>query len=71
MPDGLAPADPTHDPLAAAEDTCLTTESLGVKPADIKYVAVSHTHPDHIGNVELFRRRCYWCKKPNMSGRTR
>jgi N-acyl homoserine lactone hydrolase len=29
-------------------------EELGVKPSDIKYVAVSHTHPDHIGNVELF-----------------
>jgi N-acyl homoserine lactone hydrolase len=27
---------------------------IGVKPADIKYVAISHTHPDHIGNVELF-----------------
>src|ERR1700752_5057784 len=27
---------------------------LGVKPDDIKYVAVSHTHPDHIGNVEEF-----------------
>jgi hypothetical protein len=21
---------------------------------DIKYLAVSHTHPDHIGNVEMF-----------------
>jgi glyoxylase-like metal-dependent hydrolase (beta-lactamase superfamily II) len=29
-------------------------DALGVKPTDIKYVAVSHTHPDHIGNVELF-----------------
>jgi N-acyl homoserine lactone hydrolase len=29
-------------------------EQLGVKPSDIKYVAVSHTHPDHSGNVELF-----------------
>ena len=29
-------------------------EALGVNPADLKYVAVSHTHPDHIGNVELF-----------------
>jgi glyoxylase-like metal-dependent hydrolase (beta-lactamase superfamily II) len=29
-------------------------EKIGVKPADIKYVAVSHTHADHIGNVELF-----------------
>jgi N-acyl homoserine lactone hydrolase len=29
-------------------------EQLGVKPSDIKYMAVSHTHPDHAGNVELF-----------------
>ena len=29
-------------------------EAVGVKPAEIKYVAVSHTHPDHIGNVALF-----------------
>jgi len=27
---------------------------IGLKPSDIRYVAVSHTHPDHIGNVELF-----------------
>jgi glyoxylase-like metal-dependent hydrolase (beta-lactamase superfamily II) len=27
---------------------------LGLKPSDIKYVAASHTHFDHIGNVELF-----------------
>jgi N-acyl homoserine lactone hydrolase len=27
---------------------------LGVKPDDIKYVGISHTHPDHAGNVELF-----------------
>jgi glyoxylase-like metal-dependent hydrolase (beta-lactamase superfamily II) len=27
---------------------------IGVKPADISYVAISHSHPDHIGNVELF-----------------
>ncbi len=29
-------------------------KEIGVQPADIKYVVVSHTHPDHIGNVELF-----------------
>ena len=29
-------------------------EKLGLKSSDIKYLAVSHTHPDHIGNVELF-----------------
>ena len=27
---------------------------LGVKPADITYVAVSHTHGDHVGNVDMF-----------------
>ncbi|MRG55312.1 MBL fold metallo-hydrolase [Phyllobacterium sp. SYP-B3895] len=27
---------------------------LGLKPADINYVLVSHTHGDHIGNVGLF-----------------
>jgi glyoxylase-like metal-dependent hydrolase (beta-lactamase superfamily II) len=28
--------------------------AVGVKPSDIKYLAISHTHPDHIGNVEMF-----------------
>jgi glyoxylase-like metal-dependent hydrolase (beta-lactamase superfamily II) len=29
-------------------------EELGVKPPDIKGLAISHTHPDHIGNIEQF-----------------
>ena len=29
-------------------------ESLGVKPDDIMYVAFSHTHGDHVGNVKAF-----------------
>jgi glyoxylase-like metal-dependent hydrolase (beta-lactamase superfamily II) len=29
-------------------------DQIGVKPADVKFVAVSHTHNDHIGNVALF-----------------
>lgn len=29
-------------------------ESIGVKPDDITYVAISHTHGDHIGNVKTF-----------------
>ena len=52
MPDGQAPADPQSDALASAEDARGQLEQLGVKPADIKFIAVSHTHPDHIGNVE-------------------
>jgi N-acyl homoserine lactone hydrolase len=26
----------------------------GVKPADVRYVAISHVHPDHSGNVDEF-----------------
>ena len=29
-------------------------EMLGVKPSDIKYVAISHSHPDHVGNIAMF-----------------
>ena len=29
-------------------------DEIKVKPAEVKFVAASHTHPDHIGNVELF-----------------
>ena len=28
--------------------------AIGVKPSDITYVAVSHLHPDHVGNVDEF-----------------
>jgi glyoxylase-like metal-dependent hydrolase (beta-lactamase superfamily II) len=28
--------------------------TLAVKPADVRYVAISHVHPDHAGNVEAF-----------------
>ncbi|MFZ6647676.1 N-acyl homoserine lactonase family protein [Undibacterium sp. TJN25] len=27
---------------------------LGLKPSDIQWLALSHSHPDHTGNVELF-----------------
>jgi glyoxylase-like metal-dependent hydrolase (beta-lactamase superfamily II) len=29
-------------------------KALGVSPASIRYVAVSHSHGDHIGNVDMF-----------------
>ena len=29
-----------------------SSSKLGVKPSDIQYVAVSHTHRDHVGNVD-------------------
>jgi N-acyl homoserine lactone hydrolase len=37
-------------------DQSLTSQlaEIGLKPGDITYVAISHTHGDHIGNVDLF-----------------
>jgi glyoxylase-like metal-dependent hydrolase (beta-lactamase superfamily II) len=29
-------------------------QEIGVKPSDIMYVGISHTHPDHTGNIALF-----------------
>ncbi|HEY7299759.1 MAG TPA: N-acyl homoserine lactonase family protein [Xanthobacteraceae bacterium] len=29
-------------------------DEIGVKPSDIKYLALSHSHPDHVGNLKLF-----------------
>jgi N-acyl homoserine lactone hydrolase len=29
-------------------------EAIHVKPSDIKLMAVSHSHPDHAGNIEMF-----------------
>jgi N-acyl homoserine lactone hydrolase len=38
-------------------------DALGVKPGDIKGMAISHTHPDHIGNVELFPQTMLYVQK--------
>jgi N-acyl homoserine lactone hydrolase len=56
MPDGWLP---TNNPTTDIHWTrAKTLESqlaaVGVKPSDIKFVGISHTHPDHIGNAELF-----------------
>src|SRR5882672_7282971 len=37
-----------------AKTLAVQLEEIGVKPSDVRYVAVSHTHNDHIGNVEMF-----------------
>ena len=63
MPNGLAPADPKavtwHRPKTLAGQL----DQLGVKPSDIKAMAISHTHPDHIGNVEMFPRAMLYVQK--------
>ncbi len=54
MPQGQAPADPRMTHWRRPKTLASQLDAGGVKPAEIKYLAVSHTHPDHIGNVELF-----------------
>jgi len=54
MPNGLAPADPKAVTWRRPKTLAAQLDQLGVKPSDIKAIAVSHTHPDHVGNVELF-----------------
>src|SRR5688572_111259 len=54
MPDGLKPADPRSVHWKRKKTLSAQLAELGVKPADIKYVAISHTHADHTGNVGLF-----------------
>jgi N-acyl homoserine lactone hydrolase len=52
-PAGIAGQNGAPDWKLAKTPTAQLAE-INVKPSDINYVAVSHTHPDHIGNVELF-----------------
>jgi N-acyl homoserine lactone hydrolase len=54
MPEGQRPADPRMTHWRRPKTLAGELEKLGVKPADIKFVAVSHTHPDHVGNVTMF-----------------
>jgi glyoxylase-like metal-dependent hydrolase (beta-lactamase superfamily II) len=54
MPNGLAPADPKAVHWRRPKTLAAQLDQLGIKPSDIKAMAVSHTHPDHVGNVELF-----------------
>ena len=54
MADGLVPSDPKAVKWKRPKKLVAQLAELGVKPGDLKYLAVSHTHPDHIGNVEAF-----------------
>lgn len=63
MPNGLAPADPKAVTWRRPKTLAAQLEQLGIKPDDIKTMAVSHTHPDHIGNVELFPQATLYVQK--------
>jgi glyoxylase-like metal-dependent hydrolase (beta-lactamase superfamily II) len=53
MPDGMVVANGAIT-YRRARTLASQLEQIGVKPADVTYVAVSHTHGDHVGNVVLF-----------------
>ncbi len=41
--------------------------AIGLKPADVTYVALSHTHVDHTGNVNLFGASTFILNKAEMA----
>jgi N-acyl homoserine lactone hydrolase len=49
--------------LKRAKTLAAQLDELGLKPSDIKAMAISHTHPDHIGNVELFPQAMLYVQK--------
>jgi len=63
MPNGQAPADPRATHWRRPKTLAAQLEQLGVKPSDIKGMAISHTHPDHIGNVEMFPQTMLYVQK--------
>ena len=63
MPDGQKPADPKATHWYRPKTLASQLDALGVKPTDIKFMAVSHTHPDHVGNVEMFPQAMLFVQK--------
>jgi N-acyl homoserine lactone hydrolase len=54
MPEGQRPPDPRMTHWKRPKTLASQLAELNVKPSDIKFVAVSHAHPDHIGNIPMF-----------------
>jgi N-acyl homoserine lactone hydrolase len=56
MPDGWYPGNNPATDIHWTRAKSLESQlaAIGVKPSDIRFVGISHTHPDHIGNAELF-----------------
>jgi N-acyl homoserine lactone hydrolase len=57
IPDAVAAmSQPPPGPIPWRRSKTLAAQMavIGVQPSDIKYVGISHTHGDHVGNVDLF-----------------
>src|SRR6266478_7931226 len=59
MPDGMVVANGAIT-YRRARTLVAQLEQLGIKPADVTHVAVSHTHGDHVGNIALFPTSTVW-----------
>lgn len=75
MPDGLPPANPRATRYRRTKTMAGQLDQLGIKPSDIKYVAVSHAHQDHVGNLAMFPQSTLLVQKaeyewPTPFGRT-
>lgn len=54
LPNGQAPSDSRAIHWYRPKTLGSELSVIGVRPSDIKFIAISHTHPDHVGNVEMF-----------------
>src|ERR1700716_4663180 len=53
MPNGLAPSDPKAVFWRRPKTLAAQLDQLGVTPADVKAMAAHHTHPAHIGALDV------------------
>ncbi len=56
MPDGWLPTNNPANDIHWTRAKTLESQlaAIGIKPTDIRFIGISHTHPDHIGNIERF-----------------
>jgi N-acyl homoserine lactone hydrolase len=68
FPDAVADAPVTTPVGTATRAKKLSAQlaELNVKPADVNFVAVSHTHGDHVGNVDMFPTSTLLIQKPEV-----
>src|SRR5437660_1197170 len=67
-PDTVAdkPVDGPTGHATRAKKLAAQLAEVGVKPADVTFVAVSHTHGDHVGNVDMFPTSMLLIQKPEV-----
>jgi N-acyl homoserine lactone hydrolase len=53
LPDGQTVA-PLRQTWRRSKTLAAALSEIKISPAEIRYVAISHSHPDHIGNLDAF-----------------